>query len=223
MAEKFLTYNNKLIVIDGKLLKVDFDQTNNNKTPETKTVTPTTTQQTIVPTNHNYELVSVIVEPIETEEKTATQNGEYTPSDGKYISKFTVNVPVSDNLISQEKTITPTITEQVVTPDTGHKLTKVTVGAVTSSIDSNIIANNIKSGVSILGVVGTLDPNNMDITYDQSTGTLILNHDGNSIKSNPLVVENASEMSNYLTSDYVGIIIHYIGETTSEYTQKKAH
>lgn len=34
----------------------------------------------------------------------------------------------------------------------------VTVGAVTSSIDANIQANNIRSGVSILGVTGNLTP-----------------------------------------------------------------
>ena len=58
----------------------------------------------------------------------------------------------------QEKTITPTISQQNVLPDTelGYDaLSKVVVNAVTSSIDSDIQAGNIKHGVDILGVVGT--------------------------------------------------------------------
>lgn len=59
----------------------------------------------------------------------------------------------------QEKTIAPTTSQQVVTPDTGYDgFSKVTVNAVTASIDEDIIADNIKKDVDILGVVGTLEP-----------------------------------------------------------------
>lgn len=58
---------------------------------------------------------------------------------------------------AQEKIATPSKSIQYVTPDSGYKLTKVTVGAVTSAIDSNIAAGNIKKGVAILGVTGTYD------------------------------------------------------------------
>lgn len=54
----------------------------------------------------------------------------------------------------QEKTITPSTTTLSVTPDSGKYLSKVTVNAVTSAIDSNITAENIKNGVTILGVTG---------------------------------------------------------------------
>lgn len=57
----------------------------------------------------------------------------------------------------QTKTATPTTEEQIITPDTGYELASVTVGAVTSSIDSNIVAGNIKKNVSILGVTGTYE------------------------------------------------------------------
>lgn len=57
----------------------------------------------------------------------------------------------------QTKTINPSTVKQVVTPDTGYELGSVTVNAVTKEIDANIQASNIKNGVSILGVTGTLD------------------------------------------------------------------
>lgn len=93
----------------------------------------------------------------------------------------------------QEKSVTPTESQQTVTPDTGYDgLTKVTVGAVSSTYigskvtkksaqtytpgtsnqtigsgqylsgaqtikgDSNLVAGNIRSGVSIFGVTGTV-------------------------------------------------------------------
>lgn len=64
----------------------------------------------------------------------------------------------------QEKTVTPTTEQQVVTPDAGNDgLSKVTINAVTSSIDSNIKAENIKSGVEILDVVGTYEGDTSNI------------------------------------------------------------
>lgn len=57
----------------------------------------------------------------------------------------------------QTKTVTPTTSQQIITPDTGYNaLISVVVDGVTSSIDPDITAGNIKSGVNILGVEGTL-------------------------------------------------------------------
>ena len=63
---------------------------------------------------------------------------------------------VSD-MRAQEKTVTPTTEEQVITPDVEENynaLSSVIVSGVTSEIDSNITPSNIKGGVSILGVTG---------------------------------------------------------------------
>ena len=57
----------------------------------------------------------------------------------------------------QTKTVTPTTSEQVITADTGYELGSVTVNAVTSAIDPDIVTNNIKLGVNILGVDGNLN------------------------------------------------------------------
>jgi hypothetical protein len=56
---------------------------------------------------------------------------------------------------TQNVTVTPSTSEQEITADSGKVLGTVTVEAVTASIDANIIAANIKSGVTILGVEGT--------------------------------------------------------------------
>lgn len=50
--------------------------------------------------------------------------------------------------------VTPTTSAQELTPDEGEAYNKVVVDAVTSDIDANIIAGNIKDGVTILGVTG---------------------------------------------------------------------
>ena len=59
---------------------------------------------------------------------------------------------------TQEKEATPTTSVQEITPDREYTgLSKVTINAVTSDIDSDIVAGNIKEGVEILGVVGTYE------------------------------------------------------------------
>ena len=66
--------------------------------------------------------------------------------------------PITDDTVLQDKTITPTTTEQFITADEGYDgLGTVTVEAVTASIDENITAENIKKDVEILGVTGSYE------------------------------------------------------------------
>ena len=61
-------------------------------------------------------------------------------------------------LKGQTKSVTPTTNLQTIIPDENYNgLTSVEVSAVTSDIDENIKAENIKSGIEILGVTGTLE------------------------------------------------------------------
>lgn len=53
--------------------------------------------------------------------------------------------------------ITPTTSAQTITPETGKVFNQVNVSAVTSAIDNNIQASNIKKDVSILGVTGSYE------------------------------------------------------------------
>ena len=57
----------------------------------------------------------------------------------------------------QSKTIKPTKEEQEVHADRGYELLSVTVEGVTSDVDENIQADNIRYGVEILGVVGSME------------------------------------------------------------------
>lgn len=56
----------------------------------------------------------------------------------------------------QTKEANPTTSQQIIRPDTGYELASVTINAVTNSIDNNIKAENIKEGISILGVTGSV-------------------------------------------------------------------
>lgn len=59
-------------------------------------------------------------------------------------------------LVGETAEVTPTTSAQTITPITGNGITEVAVSAVTSDIDSNITADNIKDGVTILGVTGNV-------------------------------------------------------------------
>ena len=60
-----------------------------------------------------------------------------------------------DNLELVTTTIPPTTESQTVTAATGKAFSAVTIEAVTAAIDENLVAENIKSGVTILDVEGT--------------------------------------------------------------------
>ena len=89
--------------------------------------------------------------------KNITENGEYSASEDDADGYSSVNVEVSPTL--EDKTVTPTTSEQTITADEGYDaLGTVTVEAVTAAIDANITAGNIKKGVTILGVDGNINP-----------------------------------------------------------------
>lgn len=65
------------------------------------------------------------------------------------------SIDPSPSLTLDIANVTPTTSAQTLTPDSGHAYKKIEVSAVTAAIDENIVAGNIKSGVTILGVEGT--------------------------------------------------------------------
>lgn len=82
-------------------------------------------------------------------------SGDYDATQNAEAIANIAAVAGSINKPTQDKTVTPTTSEQIVTADSGKVLNKVTVNAVTAAIDENIVAGNIKSGVTILGVTGS--------------------------------------------------------------------
>ena len=93
----------------------------------------------------------------------------------------------------QNKEITPSKETQIISADEGYiGLDTVTISAVTSDIDSNIIPENIKKDISILGVKGTMEG------------------------ANPVEVATAEEMDALLINDNIGKIYKFVG-TSSKY------
>lgn len=123
---------------------------------------------------------------------------QITPDD---LDNTTVYNAVQDKNLNYTLNI-PSITKQGATynADSGKYISKVVLPAVTSSIDSNIQEQNIKSGITILGVTGT---------YGGESGF-------------PIEVETESEMNSYLSdNNNLGKIFKYTGITTTDtaYTQ----
>lgn len=87
-------------------------------------------------------------------EFSTSQNGEFNvyPKQGyDGLSRIKINVDVPTEIISQSKSVIPSRVSQTVYPDEGYN----TLSRVIVSGDDDLIASNIKSGVSIFGVTGT--------------------------------------------------------------------
>lgn len=117
---------------------------------QSKTVDPATTSVEVKPSTGYTGLDKVTVNAV-----TAAIDSDIVAGN---IKKDVVILGVTGSvveLVGETANVTPTTTEQIITPTTGNGLTSVTVAGVTSAIDANIIPGNIKSGVTILGVEGT--------------------------------------------------------------------
>ena len=85
-----------------------------------------------------------------------TKKGSQTAIQAANFDAEILNLPVQG--VYQNKVISPTLNLQTITPDSGYDaLSSVTINAVTSAIDANIQAGNIKNNVNILGVIGNYE------------------------------------------------------------------
>lgn len=88
-----------------------------------------------------------------------TADKTQTAEDGKGYSKVTVKPTPS-----QTKSVTPGASQKTVTPDAGKLLSQVTVSG-----DADLVAKNIRKGVDIFGVVGTLVEGKSGIDFGEVT------------------------------------------------------
>lgn len=129
-------------------------------TLQEKTVSPSTLKQTITPDNGYDGLSKVIVNELRpvalaTPSITVSTAGKITASASQsagYVAAGTKSA--TKQLTTQAaKTVTPGTANQ-----TAVAIGRYTTGAVIVKGDANLVAGNIKSGVSIFGVAGSLDP-----------------------------------------------------------------
>lgn len=74
-------------------------KTLNLTTQAAATINPTTSEQTAVAAGR-YTTGAVKIGAIQTETKTASANGDVTPTSGKYLTKVTVAIPVYDGTVT---------------------------------------------------------------------------------------------------------------------------
>ena len=113
-------------------------------TLQTKSVTPSASEQVVTP-DASYDGLSQV---------TVAGDANLTAANiKKGVSVFGVaGTHECPTFTTQEKTVTPSANSQTVQPDSGYDgLSQVTVSG-----DTNLTAGNIKEGVSIFGVLGTL-------------------------------------------------------------------
>ena len=131
-----------------------------NATPEPilqeKNIVPTTSEQIIEPDNDYDGFSKVIVSGVTSSIDSDIKSNNIRKGINILGVTGTMEEYVEPKL--QNKSATPTTSNQTITPDSSYDgLSSVSIEAVTSSIDSNIKAENIRSGVSILGIDGSLE------------------------------------------------------------------
>lgn len=124
---------------------------------EEKTVTPTDSDLSVIPTTGKL-LSKVKVNAVPTEEKTATENGEVLPSEGKFLSKVTVNVPKPE---TQVKTVEVTENNKTtyVFPDSGKTISQVVINTRVPGVDFTKVtaeAANVAPGKTFYNKNGSL-------------------------------------------------------------------
>lgn len=124
---------------------------------EEKTVTPTDSALSVIPTTGKL-LSKVKVNAVPTEEKTATENGVVLPSEGKFLDKVTVNVPKPE---TQVKTVEVTENNKTtyVFPDSGKTISQVVINTRVPGVDFTKVtaeAANVAPGKTFYNKNGSL-------------------------------------------------------------------
>ena len=148
--------NDNNIIIDELLELVNEIPEAVDPVLQSKTVSPSTSSQTVTP-DENYDgLSKVTVSAV-----SSSIDSNIKASNIKQgVSILGINGTLQEYVAPslQSKTVSPSTSSQTITPDNNYDgLGQVIVSAVSSSIDSDIKATNIRKGVDILGVTGTME------------------------------------------------------------------
>ena len=183
---------------------------------DTLNVTPTTSQQTLTPTSPVDGWDEVVVAAVDASIDSDIQSQNIRQ--GVNILGVQGSYEPTPNL--QNKTVTPTTSQQVIRADQNHDgLDEVTVNAVTSAIDSNIQPGNIKQGISILGTVGTYTGGGSNyeqksVTPDFSSGDVTVTPDSGYDALASVVIQKDSDLTPQNVKSGVeinGIVGQYTG------------
>lgn len=118
-----------------------------------KYASPTTYQQTIRPDSGYSSMDKVIISAV-----TSSIDSNIKAANIREGVKILGVTGTMEPIKGETLTISPSISQQTFTPGEGYNaITKVIANPVTNEIDSNIVASNIKQGITILGVQGTFN------------------------------------------------------------------
>lgn len=206
------------------ILKVNGTFEGNEPALEEKTVNSSTLSQEVLPGEGFDGLSKVTVEPYTLDSKTvnSSTSQQTVTSSADGLSSVTVNPYTLDS-----KAVDPSTSEQVVT-SSADGLSSVTVNAVTSSIDSNIQADNIKKDVTILGVTGTYEsaptqPNLQDVsvTYISNGNYTLSASDGYDGLGTVDVSVNIDGATNWIIEARAGRLSDISGYSIAELVKNK--
>lgn len=141
-----------------------------------KTVSPTTSQQTITADADYSGLGEVTVNAV----TSAIDNNISSGNIKKDVTILGVTGSYDPQPTLTTLNVTPTTSAQTLTPSQEDGWNEVDVAAVDSSIDPNILSNNIKQGVTILGITGsyTAQPNLQQKSVTPTTSAQTVQADG---------------------------------------------
>lgn len=126
---------------------------------QSKTVAPSSSQQTITADGGYDGLSSVTISAVSTTALNVSSNGTYNATGGTFYSS--VNVSIADSeVILQSKTATPSNVPVAVTPDSGyHGLSSVTINPIPSNYadisNTTAMAGDVLSGKTFVDANGT--------------------------------------------------------------------
>lgn len=198
-------------------------------TLQEKSVTPSTNPQSVTADEGYDGLSQVNIDAVQTEQRTFTQNGEYSATSGKFINKVVVNV-ADIPAVLQEKSVTPTKSLQEVTPDVSYEgLSKVSVNPIpseyivpsgTKTITTNgthTVTEYANVEVTVAGIQpsGTIEITENNKTYDV-TNYASASVNVPTLEGSPIEVATDTDMTNALTQGNLGKVYKFTG-TSSTY------